>query len=55
MPTLILNINFIKKEFIFGFPGRSNLSYQFTFVHFYPLHHIDLVIAQLSTFIKLLV
>ena len=34
MPPLILNTNFIKKDFAFGFPWELNLSYQFNFVQF---------------------
>ena len=34
MSPLILNTNFIKKDFIFVFLWESNLSYQFTVVQF---------------------
>ena len=45
MPPLILNTNFIKKDFIFALPWELKLCYQFTFVQFYLLHYVDLVIA----------
>ena len=55
MPSLTLKTNFVKKDVIFCLPWESNMSYQFTFLQFQLVHHVCLVIAQLSTFIKLLV